>query len=60
MVLAHALREESLMKKSYSQNIVMMSETLNIENGVNGPNGAWPGRVSGEEQPVPGGNPATA
>ena len=38
----------------------MMSETLNIENGVNGTNGAWPGRVSGEEQPTPGRNPATA
>lgn len=48
------------MKKSYSKNIVMMSETLNIENGVNGTNGAWPGRVSGEEQPVSGRNPATA
>ena len=38
----------------------MMSKTLNIENGVNGTNCAWPGRVSGEEQPAPGRNPATA
>jgi len=48
------------MKKSYSQNIVLMSETLNSENGVKGTNGAWSGRVSGEEQPAPGRNPATA
>ena len=48
------------MKKSYSQNIVMMSETLNIENGINGTSGAWPGRMSGEEQAAPGCNPAAA
>ena len=61
MVLTNTLFTGSpLTKKSYSQNIVMMSKTLNIENGVNGTNCAWPGRVSGEEQPAPGRNPATA
>ena len=49
-----------LRKKTNSQNAVMMYETLSSENGVNGTNGASPGRVSGEEQPVSGRNAATA
>ena len=42
------------------QNAVMTTETLSTENGVNGTNGASLGMVSGEEQPAPGRNPATA
>ena len=42
----------------------MINETLNLENGVNGTRpsgqGASPGTVSGELQPEPGRNPATA
>lgn len=37
----------------------MMSDTLNIEHGVNGTDIASPGRVSGEEKPAPGRYPAT-
>ena len=40
--------------------VMMMNETLSTENGINGTQGASPGRVSGEEQPAPGRNPATA
>lgn len=48
------------MKKPYSQNVVKMSETLNIESGVNRTDSASSSRVFGEEQPAPGRNPATA
>ena len=50
--------------KKNSQHNVMINETLNSENGVNGTRpsgqGASPGTVSWELQPEPGRNPATA
>lgn len=46
--------------ETYPQNTLMLSDTLNIEHGVNGTDVASPGRASGKEQPAPGRNSATA